>query len=270
MTLKGLELDLPQLTSWTRHLTFKCKNEFFHVYVVYLHSLNLTSLQLQSIASKLPHEELKVLSDKVVFNRRRDYVLGRYAARMAIQTALGIKSVNHLEKESTFHILPGVFNQPVIISQGLASMLGVSISHQDGCAVAVAFDRKHPMAIDLERIDIKQTYEFEQLVNLQERDFFDAIFSSLSKIEKLCLFWTSMEALGKVMGCGLTVPPEFLEVAYSKLSIPIKFLKGTLETWYGSYQNCPQYSWYSWRVTNYWITFVAPAQSQFISCDLFK
>ena len=266
MTSKDGQLNFPKLTSWTRRLTFECEKECFEVCIVYLQSINLTSLQLEILASQLPREELSRLSDKAVFSRRRDYILGRHAARMAIHAALGTQLLNYVDNLSAVLILPGVFTQPVLSTEGSASRLGVSISHHDGCAVAITFDRRHPMALDLEPIALEQQVIFEELTDFRERESIKTELSSFSEIERLCLLWTCKEALGKVMGCGLTVPPEFLTVASANPSLSIALPEGRVPTWQGTYRNCPQFTWYAWKLSNSWLTFVAPAQSHLISC----
>jgi len=73
--------------------------------------------------------------------RRQSYLLGRYAAKLTLRDLL---------QESDFRIIEigrGVFDQPIVLfaqKQGW----GVTISHTDSLAFALAFPTGHPMGID--------------------------------------------------------------------------------------------------------------------------
>ena len=258
--------ELPDLVSWTQQLNFEWQKQRFEAWVVCLQSNNLTSIRLQRLASQLPREELAALSANAIFSRQRDYVLGRLAARKAVGAALGGPNLDPMGDSSCLRILPGVFTQPVLTAIGPASRLGVSISHRDGCAVALAVDRKHPMALDLERIDPEQTTVFAPFMDLQERKTFQTALPSLSDIEQRCLLWTCKEALGKAMGCGLTVPPEFLAVAGAASGVPMTLPQGSIAGVRGSYRHCPQFAWHAWKLTDRWLTIAAPEQSRLVNC----
>ncbi len=234
--------------------------------MVCLQSTNLTPMQLHHLACQLPPEELSALSANAIFSRQRDYVLGRLAARQAVGAALGVHALDPVDDSSCLRILPGVFTQPVLSAVGPASRLAVSISHRDGCAVALAVDQRHPMALDLERIDPEQIAVFSSLVDLQERMAIRMALPSLRDIDQLCLLWTCKEALGKAMGCGLTVPPEFLAVAGAASGMPMTLPQGTIAGVRGGYRHCPQFAWHAWLLTDSWLTIAAPEQSRLLNC----
>ena len=264
MILNKEELALSNLESWTRKLSFDCRQQRFDACVVFLKSDNLSSIQLNSLASQLPQEELADVFKNSIFSRQTDYVLGRLSARKAVLTALGKDPFHKVSDSQNLRILPGVFNQPVLSAHGQANRLGVSISHRCGSAVALAFDRRHPMALDLECIDPAQEIVFQQFVDSDELQSIRSSLSGLTHLEQISLIWTCKEALGKVMGCGLTVPSEFLAVAGAEPSLCFEQPQGSVSGWRGLFRNCPQFSWYAWKLEDYWLTVVAPAQSRLI------
>jgi 4'-phosphopantetheinyl transferase len=77
--------------------------------------------------------------------RQQSYLLGRYAAKLALRDLL---------QESDFRIIEiarGVFDQPIVLF-AQKQRWGVTISHTDSLAVALAFQAGHPMGVDAERI----------------------------------------------------------------------------------------------------------------------
>jgi 4'-phosphopantetheinyl transferase len=209
--------------------------------------------------------------------RRQAYVLGRLAARRALLPLVGAEGLGSL------CILPGVFGQPVLVaSQGPATRLGVSLSHRNGVAVAVAFEREHPMGVDIEMLDPAQADTLQSQELPGEVAAFTARPGSaatspatlpvnrpaqvqaprLSPLERATLLWSCKEALGKAMGCGLTVPPEFLAVASAGPGPALELPSGPAAGWRGSYRHSLQFAWQAWRVGPAWLTLALPQRSE--------
>jgi len=99
------------------------------------------SLVLNELDELLGPTEFAYFSTLPFGRRRRGYLLGRYAAKLALRDLL---------QESDFRIIEiarGVFEQPIVLfarKQGR----GVTISHTDSLAFVLAFPRGHPMGID--------------------------------------------------------------------------------------------------------------------------
>ncbi len=259
---------MSNLGSWSRILSFDwCKNRF-DASVVCLQSENMTATQLNNLAFQLPEEERLGIFENSVFSRQKDYVIGRIAARKAVLKLLNFDKCNKISNLQSIRILPGVFNQPVLTAHGKLNRLGVSISHRYGSSVALAFDRRHPMALDLEYIDPEQEFVFQQFVGHDELHCIQYSMSDLTKLEKICLIWTCKEALGKVMGCGLTVPTEFLAISGAEPSLCFEQAQGCIKGWRGLFQNCPQFAWYAWKLEDHWLTIVAPKQSRLIAISM--
>jgi 4'-phosphopantetheinyl transferase len=185
--------------------------------------------------------------------RRQGYLLGRYAAKLALRDLLQESDLRIIE------IARGVFDQPIVLfaqKQGWS----VTISHADSLAFALAFPTGHPMGIDAERID---------------STCFEAIFSQLSKREigwienadvehkpKLATaLWTSKEALSKILCTGLTSPLQIYSLAEFNLI--------RLGTWEGLFQNFGQYKAMASICSTYALSIVLPRRSVMSgACDI--
>lgn len=136
--------------------------------------------------------ELKHYDSLQYDNKKRDFLLGRYTARKAIE-ALNPPHYNRIYLDA------GVLNQPII--RGQESNLCVSISHSESIGSALVYDEATPMAIDIE----KSTPQLTRVVSYYKRNELQLCASfDLSHIEKLTLLWTIKESLSKVLRTGLT------------------------------------------------------------------
>lgn len=145
--------------------------------------------------------------------RRSEYLIGHLAAKRALIAKLNETSVNEIA------ILDGVFGQPIVVGSCLSP--GVGIAHSGGWAVALAFDLRHPMGIDIE-------IEHPTIADVVRSK---ATVSEVELLNKLCLpdsesytlLWTMKEALGKVLTTGLMCPLWFYEV--DDISVQGRFYK---------------------------------------------
>lgn len=177
--------------------------------------------------------------------RRQGYLLGRYAAKLALRDLL---------QESDFRIIEiarGVFDQPIVLfaqKQGW----GVTISHTDSLAVALAFPTGHPMGIDAERID---STRFETIVSqLSEREIeWVETANAESKPELATALWTSKEALSKILCTGLMSPIQIYSLA------EFNFIRSG--TWEGLFQNFGQYKAMASIGSSYALSIVLPRRS---------
>jgi phosphopantetheinyl transferase len=177
--------------------------------------------------------------------RRQSYLLGRYATKLALRDLL---------QESDFRIIEiarGVFDQPIVLS-GRKQGWGVTISHTDSLAVALAFPTGHPMGIDVERID---STRFETILSqLSEREIqWVEAANTESKPALATALWTSKEALSKILCTGLTSPIKIYSLA--------KFDLIRLGTWEGLFQNFGQYKAMASIGSAYALSIVLPRKS---------
>lgn len=153
--------------------------------------------------------------------RQHSYLLGRFCAKQAFL------SIDNTQNPTLVRIENGVFMQPVLYyphsNNFTQENLQVSISHTENMGAALIFPEAHPMSIDIESIDNdKNEVILEKLTN-NEKEILSS-FSRKTSLQSetftgdslltvfLQVFWTSKEALSKVIKCGLTIPLELLEI----------------------------------------------------------
>jgi phosphopantetheinyl transferase len=162
------------------------------------------SVQLRERRHEFLHGgELQRLDAMISARRADDFLVSRYACKRA---ALHLRPQ---EDAHALHIVPGVFNQPVLESTRYLG-LQVSLSHGSGIGAGLATPETHPMAVDIEHY---------------VEDALDAIVgqltpaelallprTGLARLPGLTVLWAMKEALSKVLRCGLMVPFTLLEL----------------------------------------------------------
>ena len=139
------------------------------------------------------------------FERRKSsYLLGRMAAKKALG-----QLYPHIKYEN-MHIAFGVFDFPTIKDTSFGRNMQVSISHAGGLALALAFPEEHPMGVDMERVDTKQTEAIEGQMTTQDIAFLQA--NQLYSKDGLTLLWSMKEALSKVLKTGFMIDFQLLEI----------------------------------------------------------
>jgi len=129
--------------------------------------------------------------------RKESYYGGRVSGKIAVSDFTKLKF-------QEFQIDNGVFNQPVI--QCLTKKnCQVSISHANHASASIAFDEKHPLGIDIESVDQKNSITIVEYLTVGEKAF--CVNDNIPLI-----FWTAKEALSKVLKTGLTIPLHLLEI----------------------------------------------------------
>jgi 4'-phosphopantetheinyl transferase len=156
--------------------------------------------------------------------RRQSFLLGRYAAKLALLRLLKTADPKVIE------IGRGVFEQP-LISYLSARAPGVTISHCDEIAVALAFPSGHPMGVDIEQIDLDRLVTIRSQMSPVEREW--ARSAGTDELAFSTLIWTAKEALSKALLCGLMSPMEIFNLA--------EFYPLGHRVWGGLFQNFAQY-----------------------------
>ncbi len=136
--------------------------------------------------------------------RKMSFLLGRYAAKQALSTLLHMDEPQ-LDK---IEVASGIFQQPIVKFQ-TQEPLGVSISHTNEYACAIAFPLIHPMALDVERIDPLSLEAMKSQMLPQELQA--EALSQLPEPTRCAIIWTAKEALSKVLKCGLMTPFSIFE-----------------------------------------------------------
>ena len=167
--------------------------------------------------------EIDFLHQAGVRKRQADYLRGRYAAKRALAALKPSRRLPSIEVNA------GIFGQPVVRGSGIEN-LQVSIAHSAGCAVALAFDEGHPMAVDI------QGYEDARIdVISQQCDANEWAAMARARLERgpaMIMLWAAKESLAKVLRTGLLAPLKFYTIGSAEPAP-----RGVLCT----YENFPQY-----------------------------
>jgi 4'-phosphopantetheinyl transferase len=168
---------------------------------------------------------------KAVAKRRREFLLGRYAAK----TALAVW--NRRASLAEFALEPGVFEQPVVAGESAAD---ATLAHSGDAAVAIAHERGHPVGVDLETVDADRIDVLRTQVSAAELPSPHA--AAATEAERLFLLWSAKEALSKALRCGLTCPFELLAATQAR------FDAAGICT--GTFANFGQYRFAAWLIGN--------------------
>lgn len=188
-------------------------------------------------------KELAHLSSLTFERRRRSFLLGRWAAKRAVGALLPALSPSQIEVAS------GVFQQP-LLRPGLPDPLGVSVSHSDRLACAVAFPDAHPLAIDVEDTTVDRSAVMTTQMLPRELD--EAAAAWRDGDRHAATIWTAKEALSKVLRCGMTCPFTLLAVAELTADAGVRG---------GRFEHFAQYRFQSWTLGATVLTIVLPRRS---------
>ena len=177
--------------------------------------------------SVLHPEELKYFHSLSALKRKKDYLMGRYAAKRALL------SLSPTSSAPEIHIRPGVFQQPVVIGPGCEE-LSACITHSGTFAAAIAFPTGHPLGIDIEWHDDAVLETLKQHVDTHELPPTELC---ASEAERYIRVWTVKESLSKILQCGLTTPFSVLKLRADPIA------EG--HAWSGEFENFSQYRFIS-------------------------
>ena len=176
--------------------------------------------------------------------RQLSFLRGRRCAKQALGQLC-------LERDLTaFSILPGVFGQPVVHSRKEAHA-EISIAHTDALAVALAFPKGHPMAVDVEQVTTENAAVIRQQLTVREWDLARNSFDSEQEAAVLC--WVMKEALAKVLLTGLTTPIAIYEIAE---------LSSAGTQWECLFKNFMQYKAHAFFLAGHVCAFVCPKNTK--------
>lgn len=157
----------------------------------------------QEIIQYLHAQERNYYNTLKLEKRIRSYLMGRFAAKQAVAALISEGNLKNI------FIKPGIFSQPIIVSN--MQNIQVSITHCDDFGAALAFPEVHPMGIDLERICPNQSNALKRQITVEEEEKISSL--PFSYETGLTLLWTVKEALSKVLKTGLTTPFKVFEIS---------------------------------------------------------
>jgi len=158
-----------------------------------------------SISGCLHPQEAKSFEAMQHDKRKKDYLLGRYSAKMALALLSGESELDKIL------VGQGVFNHPVVGGSCRIQGLEVAITHCDGLGAAVAFSMVYPLGIDIERVSIDRIRVMEKETTVIEQRILQSL--NLPEGVSLASFWTAKEALSKVLKTGMTAPFHIYEIS---------------------------------------------------------
>jgi 4'-phosphopantetheinyl transferase len=179
--------------------------------------------------------------------RQATYLLGRYAAKMALSAVLSEPDLTAIEIDH------GVFEQPVVRCDRNGGW-DVTISHTEDVAVALAYPAGHPMGIDLERIDLGKQDTIESQLSEREIGWLNRL--SVERLQFACALWAAKESLSKVLRTGLMANIRVYDLAEFNLI--------ESRVWEGSFENFAQYKARVWIGANRVLAITLPKRSTLV------
>ncbi|CAN7272719.1 4'-phosphopantetheinyl transferase family protein [Rossellomorea sp. LjRoot5] len=193
---RGSILNLgPKFISKTIHYQFpSLLSNFFIISFGYLQ--NESELSLECLDPRETEDLNKIYRVK----RRRDYLIGRYLAKVSIAKYLKNIELNQII------VYRGLANQPILSLPSHHTHNQVSIAHSNGYGVTVAYKEDILLGVDVELIDHSKSHFFgEYLEGLNHNLPFSNNIVGL-------LIFTAKEALVKSIKLGLIFPIHLLRV----------------------------------------------------------
>ena len=178
--------------------------------------------------------------------RRKSYLLGRYAAKVALREPLSEPDPKRME------ILKGVFEQPIVQSEQKSGW-GVTISHSNSLAVCLAFPAGHPFGIDVEWIDPARQETILSQLSPEEIGWVKSAATDRHRVATA--LWAAKESLSKVLTTGLMTPLHIYNLT--------KFSGIDSGIWEGQFQNFGQYKVLVWAGSTYVLSIAMPKRSVF-------
>jgi 4'-phosphopantetheinyl transferase len=150
-----------------------------------------------SVKERLHYENCRYLL------RQKQYLLGRYCAKLAIGKQLDLSPL------SSFSIDSGIFRQPIIRDICCSGVM-VSLSHSEHSAIALAFYDRYVCGVDIETVSIQKADLIRPLLTIREKELLANL--EVSEEESMLLAWCAKESLSKALRTGLSLPFELLEI----------------------------------------------------------
>lgn len=176
--------------------------------------------------------------------RKKSYLLGRYAAKQALGHYLG-----EPDASATLEIVSGIFNHPLVRGDG-TDPTGISISHSEHIACALAFPDVHPMALDIEEPNEQKAHVMKTQIISRELEEASAVCEN--ETLRCTIIWTVKEALSKALRCGMTCPYEMLAVKELEFHPPC---------YVGHFENFGQYKFQAWPLGSSVLSMVLPKKT---------
>lgn len=147
----------------------------------------------------LSEEESQLLQNQKTTEAKNSFCLGKFAAKKAVsyfsQTPLNTLTINH-----------GVFGFPVVhpVNKGMQ----VSIAHTAYSGIALGFNEKYPVGVDMELLDATHNTTIRTTFTGKELQLAGGVQETL-----YChIIWSAKEALSKAIKTGFLLHLPLLEI----------------------------------------------------------
>ncbi len=224
-----------------------------------LHKASFCILQkdiksLLNYKNELHVSELSYVNSLQYDKRKSSFLLGRISAKQALN-----QYITNKIPFSSFAVSAGVFQFPFFEHLPFGGVQ-VSISHTDFIGISIVYPEAHPMAIDIEKVNLKNVEAIKPLLTENEIKLTKSYFSK--EDQAYTLLWTIKESLSKVLKTGLTLELPLLE---------IKTLTVNNEKYVTTFKNFSQYKATSVLINSFAISVITPKNtevdlSDFIAC----
>jgi len=141
--------------------------------------------------------------------RRRDFRLGRLAAKRALALVAGCDGAL---ARGRFEVRPAESGAPQAFRDEAPLAVAVALSHSHGWAAAAVQRGSGPLGCDLERIEARSPAFLDEYLASNEREFVEKGPESERPL-RVTLMWSAKEAVMKALGEGLRLAPASVEVA---------------------------------------------------------
>jgi 4'-phosphopantetheinyl transferase len=132
--------------------------------------------------------------------RRADWRLGRWTAKRALATYLGIPG--HLQELARIEIRPAPSGAPQVFLANQAVAVSISISHSAGTAICAVAPAGSEIGCDLEVIEPRSDSFAADYFTAEEQALVARI-SATDRPRLLTLLWSGKESALKALGVGL-------------------------------------------------------------------
>jgi 4'-phosphopantetheinyl transferase len=201
----------------------------------------------------LSREEASCLARLRFAKRRQDWLLGRWTAKRAVATCLGLADAVNVLAQVEIRAAPS--GQPEAYLHGRRVGVCLSLSHSGGKALCAIGPESAAVGCDLERIETRSDSFIADYFTSQEQEKILAASAERDRIATL--LWSAKESALKALGEGLRLDTRAVEVElYSSLAMGDASRWETLRVHYldRCFHGC-------WRIDEVYVrTIVASAQ----------
>ncbi len=206
---------------------------------------------LKLVPTILHPDELFYLNTLEYSNRKSSYLLGRIGAKYALSQIFPYNI-----KMNSYAINFGVFQFPVI-EYLPHSEFQVSITHCGNTCISIAYPEKHPVGVDIEKIDSNKIKAMDSLFTKEEIEL--SRFHVVNRASAYTLVWTTKESLSKILRTGMMIDFKLLEID----TITYKD-----EVYTSTFKNFNQYKSVSFVLDDYIVSVSCPKYTE-LNLDVF-